>query len=281
MNRHFTLRKFVLAILLLSAIASCKKDETEDADVLEARANLATITIPNINFFALSANKLDVYSAQSPESVSRSMTITGLQSGENIVAIDFRPANGQLYGIASSGQLYLINKTSGAAAKVGTTPVALTDAIAAFDFNPTVDRIRLITGSGQNFRLHPETGVIAATDGNINGQANAKVAAAAYTNNMTGATTTTLFDIDVVSGQLFSQVPPNNGTLVPIGTLEVTVSGEGGFDIAPANNFGLAFFTERGKPTLLAVNLTTGRATPIAKYKADANYTAIAIPTID
>ena len=66
-----------------------------------------------------------------------------------------------------------------------------------------------------------------------------------------------------------------------VGSLGVTVSGDGGFDIAPTNDFGLALFQERGKPTLLAINLTSGRATPIAKYKADANYTAIAIPTIN
>ena len=209
MKRYFTFRHLALAILLFSSVVSCKKDETEDADVLEARANRALITIPNINFYALAGNKLDVYTAQSPETVVRTMTLTGLQSSEQIVAIDFRPATGQLYGIASTGQLYLIDKMSGASTKVGSTPIPLTDAIAAFDFNPTVDRITLISGSGQNFRLHPETGIVAATDGSINGQVNAKVAAAAYTNNMSGATTTTLFDIDMASSQLFTQAPPN------------------------------------------------------------------------
>jgi hypothetical protein len=44
---------------------------------------------------------------------------------------------------------------------------------ASVDFNPTVDRIRLVTDSGQNLRLHPELGTVVATDGVINGGANA------------------------------------------------------------------------------------------------------------
>lgn len=281
MNRHHLMRNAVLFFLFATTFIACKKEEKEDADVLEARANRASVTIPNISFYALSGDRLDVYMAQSPESVTRSLTISGLASGEKITAIDFRPMNSNLYGISSAGQLYMINKTSGAATKVGSTPVSLTDAVLAFDFNPTVDRIRLISGSGQNFRLHPETGAIAATDGTINGQAGAKIAASAYTNNRSGATSTTLFNIDLPSGQLFRQVPPNDGTQVVVGSLGLTVSGDGGFDIAPSDDFALALFQEKGKPTLLAINLTTGRATPIAKYTNTNNYTAIAIPTIE
>lgn len=275
------MRNALLLFMFATAVFACKKEEKEDADVLEARANRATVNIPNVSFYALSGNRLDVYMAQAPENVTRSVTISGLASGERIVAIDFRPLNSNLYGISSAGQLYMINKTSGAASKVGTTPVSLTDAVAAFDFNPTVDRIRLISGSGQNFRLHPETGAIAATDGSVNGQPGAKIGASAYTNNRTGAMSTTLFNIDLSSGQLFRQVPPNDGTQVIVGSLGTTVSGDGGFDIAPTDDFALALFQERNKPTLMVINLTTGRATPIAKYTSTNNYTAIAIPTIE
>ena len=282
MNRHLSLRNVVFLFLAFSVlISACKKDEKEDADVVEARNNRASVMIPNISVYALRDNAIDVYMAQAPETVSRSLTITGLASGERIVAIDFRPANGQLFGFSSTGQLYTINNTSGAATRVGNTPVQLTDPITAFDFNPTVDRIRLISGSGQNFRLHPETGVVVATDGTINGATNARIAGSAYTNNVSGATSTTLFNIDLTSGQLFRQIPPNDGTQVVVGSLGVTLSGEGGFDIAPNNDFAMALFQERGKPTLMVINLMTGKATPIAKYTGNKMYTAVAIPTTE
>lgn len=270
--------KFFFLLLAVAAIG-CKKSEMEDADVIEARNNRTSINIPNITFYALRGSTIDVYMSATPEQANRSMNISGLAAGQSIIAIDFRPANGQLFGISNSGQLYSINKTSGAAAAVGTTPVTLTDAMLTFDFNPTVDRIRLMTGSGQNFRLHPETGIIAATDGVVNGQPGARLAASAYTNNVNGATTTTLFNIDLTSKQLFRQIPPNDGTQVPVGSLGVTITGEGGFDISSVNDFALALFQERGKPTLLVINLTTGRATPIVKYPTDRNYTALAIDT--
>lgn len=280
MNQHQVRFSAILFSFFVLTLTACKKEDKEDADVLEARANRANVSIPNISFYAMAGQRLDVYMAQSPETLNRSLTISGLQSNERIIAIDFRPANGNLYGIANTGQLYLIDKNSGAATKVGTTPVTLTDGILAFDFNPTVDRIRLISGSGQNFRLHPETGAIAATDGNINGQPGARIAGSAYTNNRAGATSTILFNIDLASGQLFKQMPPNDGTQVLTGSLGLTLSGDGGFDIAPDNDFALALFRQNDKPTLMAVNLTTGRATAIAKYIGDKNYTAIAIPTL-
>ncbi|HVK97113.1 MAG TPA: DUF4394 domain-containing protein [Flavisolibacter sp.] len=273
-------KRFFLTIFFATAILfSCKKEAAEDADIVAARAGRASLNIPNITFYALADNKLDQYTASSPETIMRTITISGLQSNEKITSIDFRPSNGQLFGISTTGQLYSIDLTSGTATRVGNTPVTLTSTITAFDFNPTVDRIRLVTASGQNFRLHPETGAIAATDGSINGQTGAMIAAAAYTNNTSTATTTILFDIDVASGLLFQQVPPNNGTLVRVGSLGFQISGEGGFDIAPSNDYGLAIFRESGKSTLFTIDLSTGRATIIAKYKLNNTYTGIAIPT--
>jgi hypothetical protein len=76
---------------------------------------------------------------------------------------------------------------------------------ASVDFNPTVDRIRLVTDSGQNLRLHPELGTVVATDGVINGGANAKIGAIAYTNSMAGASTTVLYDIDFDQDKLYAK----------------------------------------------------------------------------
>ena len=236
----------------------------------------------SLSFYALAGGvQLDAYNAADPERVLNSVPITGLQPGETILAIDFRPATGQLYGLGSTSRLYVLNPQTGAARPIGATPFspALSGAVAGFDFNPTVDRLRVVTADGQNLRLNPETGAVAATDGPINGVAGARVTAVAYTNNVAGAATTTLYDIDVTTQKLYKQLPPNNGTLVEVGDLKLKVTGEGGFDIAPGTDQALGLFEVNKKATLFAVDLATGEARILAKYEKSLPYTGIAIPT--
>ena len=214
-----------------------------------------------------------------PKRLLNSSAITGLQPGENILAIDFRPATGQLYGLGSTSRIYVIDPASGTARAIGAgafTP-ALVGTVAGFDFNPTVDRIRIVTSSGQNLRANPETGTIVATDGTINGQPGAVVAGAAYTNSSAGATATTLYDIDASSDNLYIQNPPNNGTLALVGSLGLNID-DGGFDIAGTSDaFGM--FTINGRSNLVAVNLTTGQANIINDYPATVSYRGLAIAT--
>jgi hypothetical protein len=102
--------------------------------------------------------------------VSSPITITGLAVGEQIQAIDFRPATGELYGLAVSGggtlgRLYVINTTTGAATAVGASTFSLPGVGSySIDFNPVVDRIRLVSTAGLNMRLQPDLGTIVATD---------------------------------------------------------------------------------------------------------------------
>ncbi len=210
-----------------------------------------------------------------------SASITGLQSGETILAIDFRPATGQLYGLGSTSRLYVLHSETGVARMIGSgslTP-ALTGKLAGFDFNPTVDRIRVVTDQGQNLRLNPETGTVQVVDVNINGQPGARIAAVAYTNNLAGAATTTLYDIDIASGKLYKQMPPNEGTLVEVGDLKLKVEGEGGFDISAKEGVGLGLFEVNKKSTLFTVDLASGETKILAKYEKSVPYTGIAIPT--
>src|SRR5215218_2458286 len=59
-----------------------------------------------------------------PGIVSAPLAVTGLQAGESLVSIDFRPAAGVLYGLAINAtasviRLYTINHLTGAAGGVG------------------------------------------------------------------------------------------------------------------------------------------------------------------
>ncbi|RYY57028.1 MAG: DUF4394 domain-containing protein [Chitinophagaceae bacterium] len=248
-----------IAAISLFTLSSCDKNDDD-------RNNR-----PDKFFIGLTDDgKLNLYNANRAETAESSVTISGLQSGEKILSIDFRPATGQLFGLGSSSRLYTINYGTGAATIVGAGPFtpAIAGDIANIDFNPTVDRIRLVSNSGQNLRLHPETGVVAFTDGAINGGSSPVITSIAYTDSKAGAATTTLFDIDMSTKKLYRQDPPNNGTLVEIGNLNVNFTGKGGFDISPENDIALASFTVDSKSELYTINLTTGAASKVSGISA-------------
>ncbi|OUJ73809.1 DUF4394 domain-containing protein [Hymenobacter crusticola] len=270
MKNLFRLRKLAFFAALFFALTSCD----DDGDFPGYNGSL------DVPFYALEDGvRLTAFSAGNPQTPASAAAITGLQTGETILAIDFRPATGQLYGLGSTSRLYVLDPKTGAARPVGAGPFtpALAGTLAGFDFNPTVDRIRLVTSTGQNLRLNPETGTVAATDGNINGAAGASITAVAYTGNVSGSTTTTLYDIDATSQKLYKQMPPNDGTLVEVGSLNLAISGDGGFDIAPDTDKALALYNVGGKATLFSVDLATGKASIISVYNKA--YTGIAIPT--
>ncbi|SMC00205.1 conserved hypothetical protein [Hymenobacter roseosalivarius DSM 11622] len=285
MLKTSSLAKWGVAVLLMSSLSSCE-------DILEQYFPKPTPTPPaiptfpplgqDIAFYALSGgNRLDAYSTANAATRTNSLSITGLASGEMLLAIDFRPATGQLYGISNGSRLYLINQNTGAARAIGAGAFmpAVSGNLVGFDFNPTVDRIRLVTSTGQNLRLNPETGTVAATDGVINGAAGTILSGAAYSNNVPLATSTALYAIDAAAKQLYLVNPPNNGTVVAVGNLNLNITGDGGFDIDAKTGTALGLYPVNGQPTLFTIDLSTGAARPLAQYSASLGYTGIAIPT--
>ena len=277
----------IAALTLAALFTACKK---EDTGMNNHQVNTSK-QAKGTEFYALSSsNELVKYSSGNPLTELSSVSISGLQGGEHLLAIDFRPATGQLYGVSDQSRLYVINQSTGLASAVSATPFspAINGTEVGFDFNPTVDRIRLVTNNDQNLRLNPVTGMVAATDGTIN-PTGASVTAVAYTNSMAGATTTTLYDIDVASDQLFIQTPPNSGTLSVVGSLGVQAIGEAGFDISPDNSVAIAVLYGRGyeegqteasngnKYRFYYIDLSTGAATNAGKTSR--TIIGLAIPT--
>lgn len=77
-----------------------------------------------------------------------SLAITGIPSGEEVVGLDIRPANGRIYIVTTGAQLYTLNTITG----VATAGAALQSPCAipatstyAVDFNPAADRLRVIS----------------------------------------------------------------------------------------------------------------------------------------
>ncbi len=226
--------------------------------------------------YVLTSTQLLTVNSKAPGTIVSSATIVGLQPGETLLGIDFRPADNLLYGVGSSGRIYTISASGGAVLK-STLAADAADTTAPFtglagtefgvDFNPAADRLRVVSNTGQSLRINVDTGAT-TTDGNINGgAANAAVTAAAYTNSFAGTGSTTLLVIDAANSTLYTQNPPNNGTLsvpVPLGVTATSVSA---FDIDARNNTGYAVMTVGGVRTLYTVNLAAA-ANPLTAVGA-------------
>lgn len=231
------------------------------------------------------------FDTSTPETIDASVAVTGLGRTERLAGIDFRPATGQLYalGITSTagddeGRVYTINRNTGAATQVGSTPFK-TDLVPGssygFDFNPAVDRIRIFNDADQNFRVNPNNGTLAGLDTNLDNPTNdEEVTGGAYDRNINDimpagqpAAKTTLFGIDFINDTLVRiggvdggapEGSPNGGIVTEIGPLGLTTAtASNGFDIGQ-DGTALAILTNQDDDNatgLYSIDLTTGEAT--------------------
>jgi hypothetical protein len=212
-------------------------------------------------------NNLVSFNSADPSTVMTTVPVTGLQPGESILKIDFRPANGTLFALSDAGRIYSINTGTGTATAAGSAPIAVTGSAFGFDFNPTVDRIRLTSNDGQNLRLNPNNGGLAATDKPLvyadtddNAGRAPNIVASAYTNNAAGVSSTTLYNIDANLNTLVRQAPPNDGILNTVGSLGVDVGSVSGFDIL-GNTAAFAVINS----SLYTIDLNSGAASLVGR----------------
>lgn len=196
--------------------------------------------------------------------------ISGLNSGDRILGIDYRPADNQLFGLSSGNAIYTLDASSGAATLVGSgfSPFLNGDNF-GFDFNPVIDRIRIVSDANQNLVGDPNTGAITVgTDtfyaaGDINEGADPNVVHHAYNGNVANSPATALFAIDTNLDVLVAQAA-SAGTLTTIGSLGVNATSIGGFDISSTDEaFAVFANIGSGTSTLYSINLTTGVASSL------------------
>lgn len=209
-----------------------------------------------------------------PSNVFGTKTITGLQPGETILAIDFRPANKQMYGLGSTSRIYRINVNTGAATQVGAGAFspALDGTKFAMDFNPVGDFIRIVSDTSQHLRIDPDTGAmlnqylpVVYTVGDMHEGSTPVIAGMAHTNNTAAATETTVYlldsGLDIVSmlGSVNgTPVSPNTGEMSTMGDLGLDADAYTGFDIAPGGSAYATATSGPGPSSLYSVDLATG-----------------------
>jgi hypothetical protein len=238
--------------------------------------------------FALTANgRLISFSSNQPGQLSSNVAITGLQQGESLVGIDFRPKNRLLYGVSNLNSIYTIDPVSGAATPAGTLSTPLNGTAFGFDFNPRADRLRITGDADQNLRIDVTAAMnnttsdlplmFASTD--ANGGANPRIVGSAYTNNFDGTPVTLLYGIDSGLDILVTQDPPNNGTLNTIGGLGVNTGDQVGFDISPSSARAFASLTSPGGTSsgFYSLSLATGAATLVGTIGIAQPITGLAV----
>jgi hypothetical protein len=243
---------------------------------------------PNVTIYGVTTDgKLVSFSSAKPDKLLKTPKLSGTQKGERLVGIDFRPSNKTLYGVSNQNRLYTINTTTGVATAVGTLTTTLTGRFYGVDFNPVPDRLRITDDTDQNLRANPSDAtnvedkklVFAAADANKGKEPN--VAASAYANNVAGAKSTTLYNIDSWENVLATQAPPNDGVLNTVGALGLNVTSNAGMDIitvGDADTALAALQTEgESRSKLYWINLKTGAATLIGKIGAGKPLVGIAI----
>jgi hypothetical protein len=183
-----------------------------------------------------------------------------------LIGIDRRPADGALYGLTTTNEIYRIDARTGQATLVSSLTVPFDgDARSGVDFNPQADRLRVVSHDGQNLRINVLLGATAVDgalrykDGDPGAGKRPRITASAYTHDVADAPDTKLFDIDDERDVLVLQDPPNDGILTTVGPLGIDFGPLGGFDIvtdATGRDEGYA----ASGATLYTIDLTTGAA---------------------
>lgn len=247
---------FVSALTVVAAVASARVEAAE--------TSLIGLT---------DGNTLVRFNSVEP-AFAKTIQVTDVSG--TLVGIDFRPSNGLLYGVTDQSIVYTIDPDTGKATQVSTLSLAFTGGInSGVDFNPVADRLRIVASNDQNLRVNVDTGAVADEGDGVPGDRNLaysttdintgkdpNVTAAAYTNSVAGATTTRLYNIDTTLDILVIQDPPNNGTLVTVGSLGVDFGSRTGFDIFLDRN-GVNYGFAVSNSVLYAIDLAIGKANPV------------------
>lgn len=147
------------------------------------------------------------------------------QLGGNLIGIDFRVSDRQLYGLTDAGGLFILDVIApqvGQVAGVGRLSPRFAGGVQSLmDFNPVVDALRLIGSNNQNFAELINSGTSVATTvlqtsvayapGDVNAGVDPNISGGSYTNNYVGATNTIFYGLDYDLDTLVTIQPATPG----------------------------------------------------------------------
>jgi hypothetical protein len=255
---------------------------------LAATVATPSLAWPDVTAFGLTETGQILRFAIPQKGRGKLIKVRGLDRGERLVGIDMRPSNRMLYAVTDRSRMFTIDPDTGVATAVGPLTQTLTPGTTGVDFNPVPDRLRIVNDAEQNLRANPADGVsvndkpLAYAKADVAAGNNPSIAAAAYTNNVAGTKTTTLYVIDAARGTLATQAPPNDGVLNTVGTLGVRTGLQAGFDIvtdAAGTNHAYAVMTigRARQSRLYRIDLASGAAIDLGRITSPAPLIGLAL----
>jgi len=200
------------------------------------------------------------FQTDDPGTLDSELTISGLNTGDAVVQIDFSVEPETLYGLTSANRIVTIDPATAAATYLGTGPF-IEDPLMqpVMDYNPANDFLRVIDydptgGNGSAvLRISRQDGTLLQTDGDgvlrfIQNDENEgeipQLVGIAHSNGNRRATTTTQYGLDFTTQTLVRIT--NAGVLSTIGVLDRAFLQAAGFDIVRergdrADDLGIAY----------------------------------------
>jgi Domain of unknown function (DUF4394) len=169
----------------------------------------AGLNLPNRPIYALTSDN-SIYVLTPGASQYTRLGRVGNTNGGNVIGIDFRPSDGQLYGLTDLGDIYVIDISPanfGATTLVSTMNPRFTGSFGMLmDFNPVLNALRVAGGNDQNLAVVNQNGgnlnvtaaqtAFAYAPGDVNAGKDPEIVGGAYSNNFVGAANTLFYMVD-------------------------------------------------------------------------------------
>ncbi len=241
------------------------------------------------------------FNSTTPGSVNMVGNFTGLVTDQSVRTIAIQPSTHTMYAISAnvsliSFQLYTVNPTTAALTPVGPGFNLSGSAKPTMSFDPVSNEIRVATHDGRNYRVST-AGVLLSHDTNfayVSGDPNffhvPDTTGIAYTNNFSGATTTTLFGWDDFNDSLIriggpnGNPSPNGGSATTINIPASPLKYHSGMGISISSATGTLYVSHDDPATgtsmgLYTRNLTTGTEMFAGNYPTNTFIQDIAVFT--
>jgi uncharacterized protein DUF4394 len=199
-----------VGLVTLSMLAVMLIVASSDRSIGNAQTSItAGLTLPNRNIYALTTDN-SIYVLTPGASQYSRLGRIGDTAGGNAYAMDFRPADRQLYILTDLGAIYTVNLSStnfGATTLVSTMNPRCSNGIGcSIDFNPVLNALRVIGTNEQNLAVVNQNGGnlnatavqtnFAYVAGDVNAGRDPQITGCAYTNNVVGAANTRFLMVD-------------------------------------------------------------------------------------
>ena len=246
----------------------------------------------NSTAYALtSTGSIIKFDTGTPTTIAATVAVSGLASGETLVQIAYRPADAKLYGITSDNLLCSVDPDSGVATLISSSAFSdNTLSGPAISFDPVQDQLRVVS-TEYNLRVS-SSGTLAASNTKLAFDSSdtysgktPQIAAIVYGNPVAGASSTTLYALDVTTQSLVrvgnadasATTAVDSGDLHTIGSVGVSFTADAGLSIRSGSDTAYAVLQQSGSGAVLyTIALGDGAAAEVGSI-SDGSQTLISL----